>query len=887
MNIEIFKKYIQHNLKLVKLHGLVSAGVCSCSAGANCKHKGKHPIAEKYKLDLITTEQQLTDHFTKYSKSNLAVCTSEDENLVILDYDKKHGGLETFDKIKDKFETNFKTVTVNTGGGGLHQYFRISAKVKKSLFFNSKEFPGLDILKNHNAVAAGSTHFSGNEYNFADGMSLDNVSIAEMPQNIIDLLSKPKKKSAIATSETIDEGKRNTTLFGKAASMFSAGISEDLIREELQEINRTRCNPHLELDEIESILRSARNSKSEFANEYVFDNGNTLFCPQGSVENSKVIANFQSILSEQLEIDDGAEGPKDMRYKISLLHPNLLQRPIVVTPDELEDGSWVAKTDASLIVFGPRTYSQHLRIQLRVLGNVDNRKKIFINLGWNKLDGKTIYLANNGAITKEGFTTNYYTSPEFGGPSGYEVATTENEVERRSIFCKIQRLLAVSKRKFTTALLAAAFRAPLIKYLPTDFCLGVFGVTGSQKSTLVALFTNFFGREFNYNNLPESFGSTQNAIERKAFLTFACIIVVDDWVPGEHSKYKADYILRSVGNRQGRGRLNADTSLKKSYFPRSLVILTGEDIQVEQSLRARMLILAMEKNSVDMDSLTELQDFAENGDFNKFMGDYIQWLIEVEDGLSEKLKSLFKQYRLEFQKDTKHARIAPNLAHMMIGVDLFADFCLAKNLMSQTERSEFIIESKSYLSELKETQNSHQESSDPINIFSEILRTILTNGTAHIRHPNPTELGSLYKSAGYSSVTQFCSQPEGDCIGEFKNGYMCLVKSVTFDKIKQYAFRHGRPFNFSERAISDRLKDRGLLLTDEGRTTVKRVIDGQRNTRCWEFNNWLSVLIPELMPDVAPNAPFAPVKTQLQVVKESETENIKAPNGTAGNEKLH
>lgn len=824
-------------------------------------------------------------HFEKYPNSNLALYTGAIDNVLVFDFDPKNGGLETHKKIEESIGRMPKTATSETGGGGLHYLMKCDPEVKKSMKFNPADYPGLDILCNHNAVAAGSIHSSGNIYEFVEGLSLSDVPIAELPETFTKEFSKTNTKKTKAVKTEIAEGSRNTTLFKKAAAMFSAGVSEDFIMETLKEINRTQCNPHLELDEIEKIIASARNSKNDLNSEYVFDGGNTLHCPMGSVENSKILANFQAVLSEQIEIDDGAEGPKDMRYKIDLLHPNISQRPIVVTPEELEDGSWIARTDASLIVFGPRTYGQHIRVQLRVMGNVDNRKKIFINLGWNKVDGKTIYLANNGAITKEGFTADYYTSSEFGGPLGYEVAVSENSIEQRSIFQKIQILLSVTKRKFTTALLASAFRAPLIKYLPTDFCLGVFGITGSQKSTLVALFTNFFGREFNYNNLPESFGSTQNALERKFFLTFACTIVVDDWVPGEHSKYKADYILRSVGNRQGRGRMNSDTSLKKTFSSRSFVILTGEDIQVEQSLRARMVILALEKNSVDLDVLTELQDFAENGDFNKFMGDYIQWVISNEEVLPEKLKILFKKYRLEFQKDTKHARIAPNLAHLMIGIELFADFCFDKNLMSLAEKDEFILDSKAHLNDLKQTQNTHQESTDPVNIFCEILRTILTNGTAYVRHPNPIELGTLYTSVGYTSVQQYGSHAEGECIGEFKNGYMCLVKSATFNKVKQYAIRHGTPFNFSEAAIGTRLKDRDLLITDEGRTTVKRSF-GQSRERCWEFSNWLAVLMPEIDPD-APTAPLAPLKTNIHVVKDVGDITKKTANGTSSNEDLH
>ena len=87
---------------------------------------------------------------------------------------------------------------------------------------------------------------------------------------------------------------------------------------------------------------------------------------------------------------------------------------------------------------------------------------------------------------------------------------------------------------------------------------------------------------FSETNLPLSFESTANALERSLFLLKDIVAVVDDWRPavsrGDASEMdrKAQRLLRAVGNRQGRGRMTSDTTLRRSYSPRGMVIATAE-----------------------------------------------------------------------------------------------------------------------------------------------------------------------------------------------------------------------------------------------------------------------------------------------------------------------
>src|SRR4051794_30561033 len=75
------------------------------------------------------------------------------------------------------------------------------------------------------------------------------------------------------------------------------------------------------------------------------------------------------------------------------------------------------------------------------------------------------------------------------------------------------RFLEVAPLRITAPLLAAAYAAPLSEIIIPDFTLWLWGGTGSYKSTIAALVLSHFG-DFSETNLPLSFESTSNALER-------------------------------------------------------------------------------------------------------------------------------------------------------------------------------------------------------------------------------------------------------------------------------------------------------------------------------------------------------------------------------------
>jgi hypothetical protein len=181
--------------------------------------------------------------------------------------------------------------------------------------------------------------------------------------------------------------------------------------------------------------------------------------------------------------------------------------------------------------------------------------------------------------------------------------------------------------KVVLPLLMTAIRAVLPG---ADFSTHVCGRTGSFKTELAALLQQHFGAELHAKNLPANWSSTGNALEGIAFAAKDALLVVDDFAPAGNAadiiRYhrEAERLFRAQGNRSGRQRLRPDGSLKPAKPPRGLVLSTGGDVPKGHSLRARLLVVEVERDDVDVARLTRCQQRAAAGLYAQAMAGYLQ-----------------------------------------------------------------------------------------------------------------------------------------------------------------------------------------------------------------------------------------------------------------------
>jgi len=161
------------DLHVLPLH-CARDGICSCR-NKQCRTPGKHPRTGKGVKDASTDLSRIERWWKKNPDANVGVATGN--GLRVLDVDPRNGGDATLAKLVAVHGPLPKTVTIETGGGGQHYYFRVPPGAPNSCGIVG---PGLDIKgEGGYVVAAGSVHASGAKYRYR--VSFNKAEIAGLP----------------------------------------------------------------------------------------------------------------------------------------------------------------------------------------------------------------------------------------------------------------------------------------------------------------------------------------------------------------------------------------------------------------------------------------------------------------------------------------------------------------------------------------------------------------------------------------------------------------------------------------------------------------------------------------------------------------------------------
>lgn len=454
------------------------------------------------------------------------------------------------------------------------------------------------------------------------------------------------------------------------------------------------------------------------------------------------------------------------------------------------------------------------------------RVTIYQQTGWRKIGGQWAFLHAGGAIGADGVTV------ELQGRNTQYVFPDSESTGR---WDTVKRFLDVAPRSITLPLLAMVFLGPLNEtfrragYEPS-FLLMLLGVTGSMKSTLAALALNFFGENWNNKNLPHSFKDTANALEKSLFLTADVLAVIDDLHPAgsrlEAARMAATFqaVSRSVGDRTGRQRMNADSSLRRSYAPRGNVIITGEDFpDIGQSGTARNIVIELKKGDVDTKTLSEVQ--ANTVHLAEVMRDFIKWLLPRYNRFPEAAKTLFLSLR-ERAQGVGHGRTAEAIAHLQIGISVFAMFMHEVGVFTEAEREALRDESWQIFTALAEEQYRRIQQDKPTVLFLSALKELLDT--------KEYTLGALKGVHPYS-------EPPEDSLGFFDDDFYYLYPETVYKVVKQFYNQADRNFPLSKSQLFKHLQAEGLIEAGEDRSTKPKKIRGENKRLLWLKAGALSV----------------------------------------------
>ena len=535
-------------------------------------------------------------------------------------------------------------------------------------------------------------------------------------------------------------------------------------------------------------------------------------------DGARPLSNFVPIPDELIMKDNGKS--QDVYIKVYGCSGSKRLPEVTLTLAEFERMNWPSvKWGFDAIREVRSNVSGHiLHVAQKLGGAFAQNTTIYTHMGWRRIDDSWCYL-HSGGVIGEG-NAQVELAQDVVGYAFPDHAESYQEAVKASL-----RLKDVVPLGISVPLLALVYLSPLNEFFRQAGCEPAFvtmltGPTGTMKSTLAALVLCFFGH-FTAKSLPGNFKDTKNALEVKGFALKDTLMVVDDFYP---SAQKNEYarmastlqgLLRSYGDRSGRGRMTTDIKLREVYIPRGNLLVTGEDVpNLEQSGQARQLLLEINPGDVDKERLSSLQN--DSNLLGQAMRGYIEWLIPQANTLKDVLLERFTDYRQQTQAG--HPRMTEVVAWLKIGYEMFLDYAISCDVLSNDERQGALDEAVGIFTELARHQAAVMESDTPVSQFLSALNEMLASDQCHcIKLDDEGTICGGLKGRGF--------------IGYVDSDYYYLYPDITMGAVIDFYKRRGVHFSTTKTMLLKQLSKAGVIKESVHQERVNRTpvkhIDGK------------------------------------------------------------
>lgn len=461
--------------------------------------------------------------------------------------------------------------------------------------------------------------------------------------------------------------------------------------------------------------------------------GDVTFDKKGE-ESLHPIANFVAFASSSILVQNGIENEYFFEIEGIVLENAQPLQALEVRQDDFESMNWLMRWGLKANLEPGLAARQKMRHLIQLLSKNTQQKDVYAHLGFRQFPGGWGYLHGNGCVGKENVEVlldqrlEKYMLHKPTGPLEKPIQASLN-------------LLNVAKREVTLPLLSAVFLSPLCevlrqKRIEPAFLLWLYGTTGTRKSTISALFMNHFGK-FSPKSPPASFKDTANSLEKRAFDCKDSLLWIDDFHPSASTiearkmEQTAQALVRSFGDRAGRGRLKQDSSSRNDYVARGVALVTGEQQISGHSSNARIQGVEIRPDDIDLAKLTEAQ--SRMGLLSETMAGYVAWVGQQmsEPSFGERLQQDFHERRNLALPGQSHGRLAENSAWLFLGWDTFLRFVVYEGVLTETEYQARRADGWNTLLCLSDQQSDQVSDSRPGEAFLSIVGELLQNGTLH------------------------------------------------------------------------------------------------------------------------------------------------------------
>jgi hypothetical protein len=565
----------------------------------------------------------------------------------------------------------------------------------------------------------------------------------------------------------------------------------------------------------DDLLRAARRDPSRSVPDqehYLVQHGRVVYRSYDASGNEILdpLCNFNAWIDQDVLRDNGQEMEREFR-----LCGTIGKRPLPVArvrAAEFTQMDWIIREWGSRAIVEPGSRRRdQLRAAIQHLSRHVERRTIYTHTGWREVAGRRIYLSASGAIGQQNVEVELDHDLEL-------YALPFEPLDPAGAMRLSLSYLDLAPARVVFPLWSAIWLAPLRDLVSVAFAIWVYGATGTLKSTLAALALNHYGKGFDDKHLPAGFTDTANRLEHKAFVVKDAPLIIDDFAPQKDQRSYAEYtraaqrIVRGVGNLAGRGRLNADSTARATYVPRSLVIITGEDLPESESLVARLFVVELDRDDVDRPRLTRLQ--AQRARLSHAMAAYLAWLAENWAGLADTLPARWRQYRAQAFGDGLHLRLPEAVAGLACGLEMGARFAVQLGVLDGEAYQSLLSRGWDALSECAQAMLDRVREEKPDELFIRTFRELLAQGKIYLRDRQTNlPMGDPVDSA--------------ELVGWTDASYVYLLPEAAYTRIARCFRDQGNIFPVRELTLRKMLKEAGFLIERNGRLAVTEWIEGR------------------------------------------------------------
>lgn len=560
----------------------------------------------------------------------------------------------------------------------------------------------------------------------------------------------------------------------------------------------------------------------------------------GPVETA--LCNFAARIVEEVVRDDGS-GELAIVYAIEGERGQARLPRVHVPADQFTAMNWPAECwGARTVVHAGQGNRDHLRAAVQMLSDPD-RRIIYTHLGWREIDGGWHYLHAGGAVGPAGPNPEVCCDPP--GPLGRFVLPAPGAADavRAAVEASLRLLDGRVPDRISFPIVAAVYRAVLG---PCDFAVHLAGPSGAFKSEWAALAQQHFGPGMDARHLPGSWSSTGNALEGLAFAAKDALVVVDDFAPAgtsadvQRMNRDAERFLRAQGNNSGRLRMTSDARLRAERPPRGLTLSTGEDTPRGQSIRARLVVVELDRGDIPAGALSEYQRDAAAGHYAHALAGFVAHVAPRYGQVLDRLAAERTELRDRFGAAGGHARTPAAAADLALGLRHLLAFAASVGAVTRPERDDLWRRGTAAFQCLTGEQADHIAAADPVDLFLRLVRAAVSSGRAHVAGltgdapgEGPEAWGWRSRVLGTGEHERVEWQPQGHRVGWLDDGLVFLEPDGVYAEAQRLAGEQGQSVPLAPRTLHRRLNERGLLARVEEsagkvRFCVRRVLEGHR-----------------------------------------------------------